>query len=305
MHQGPAPTTTPAPSRALALSFLAIGVLSVGAAAILIRLAHEHPLTASFSRLALGGACLVVIAVVQRRPFPRGANARRAVVAGLFLAAHFALWISSLSFTSVTASVVLVCLQPVFVIVIGAAIAAVVGRSSGVGATVVVGVAVAVVGAVMVAVGGGTGGGASPDDAAFGNALALAGAIAIAAYVLVLGGQSGDVIASSAVITVVAAVAIVPVAVVAGAPLWPTSSTGLWWLLALAIGPQVIGHTALNAALRTLPPAVVSGSILLEPVIASALAVLFLRETAAPLTLVGGAVTIAGVFVLTRQRAKT
>ncbi len=283
--------------------FLTLGVLSVGAAAIFIRLADAHPLTASFTRLWVGGACLVAIAVAQRRPFPRGRNARRAVVAGVFLALHFGLWVSSLSYTSVTASVVLVCLQPIFVVAIAVGIASVKKSADGVSAGVAAGIAVAVVGAVMVAVGSDGNEVFAPEDSAFGNALAVAGAVAIAIYVVVLGGQSGDVIATSAVITVTAAVAVFPVAVVADAPLWPATSTSTAWLLALALGPQVIGHTALNAALRSLPATVVSGSILLEPVIASALAHLFLAERVTPITLVGGGVTVLGVFVLTRTRA--
>ena len=119
--------TTPArgpDDRGRALFLLAIGVLSVGAAAILVRLANVHPLTASWVRLSIGGAVLLAITVGQRRPLPHGPDLRRAVVAGVLLAAHFGLWIGSLSFTTVTASVVLVCLQPVFVVVGGAIIIA-------------------------------------------------------------------------------------------------------------------------------------------------------------------------------------
>jgi drug/metabolite transporter (DMT)-like permease len=76
--------------------------------------------------------------------------------------------------------------------------------------------------------------------------------------------------------------------------------TSALWLLALALGPQVIGHTALNAALRHLPAAVVSGSILLEPVIASALALVVLDERAGARTLAGSVITLVGVVFLLR-----
>jgi len=282
-----------------AFLFLAIGVLSVGAAAVLVRLADAHPLTACLVRLGLGAVVLVVAARVRGRPFPRGRDAVRAVVAGVLLAAHFALWIGSLSLTTVTASVVLVCLQPVFVAVGGAVL-----LRERVSLPVAAGIGIALAGAVVIA----TDGGATVRPGAqpiVGNALALAGAVAIAAYVLALRGQQSDVLATAAVITSTAALVTLPAVLVAGAPVWPPSSTSALWLLALALGPQVIGHTALNAALRHLPAAVVSGSILLEPVIASALALIVLGEAAGPQTLVGSLVTLVGVVMLLRPATTT
>jgi drug/metabolite transporter (DMT)-like permease len=287
--------------RGRALFLLAIGVLSVGAAAILVRLANVHPLTASWVRLSVGGAVLLAITLGQRRPLPHGPDLRRAVVAGVLLAAHFGLWIGSLSFTTVTASVVLVCLQPVFVVVGGALLL----RES-LRAHTVLGIAVAMAGALLiatdidsaavVAVG---------SDPVLGNSMALAGAVAIAAYVLALRGQTGDVLATSAVITCTAALTVLPVAIAVGAPLWPADATSAWWLLALALGPQVIGHTALNAALRRLPAAVVSGSILGEPVIASALAFMVLGEHAGWPTIAGSVVTLVGVLILNSRQQPT
>ena len=300
------PGTNPArghDQRGRALFLLSVGVLSVGAAAILVRLADSHPLTASWVRLAVGGAVLFTVVVVTRRPLPRGPDLQRAVVAGVLLAAHFGLWIGSLSLTTVTASVVLVCLQPVMVVGGGALL-----LGEHLQRRTLAGIAVAMVGAFIIAsdvpadvpgLADAVSGGTNP---ILGNALALAGAVAIAAYVLVLRDQGGDVLATSAVITTTAALTVLPVAIAVGAPLWPGDTTTAMWLLALALGPQVIGHTALNAALRRLPAAVVSGSILAEPVIASTLALVVLDEHAGWPTVAGSIVTLAGVVVLTSRR---
>ena len=293
-------TTTPRPPAGergppvRAFLLLAIGVVSVGAAAVLVRLADTHPLTACLVRLGLGAVVLVVAVRARGLPFPRGRDGVRAVVAGVLLALHFGLWIGSLSMTTVTASVVLVCLQPVFVAVGGAVL-----LRERVSLPVAAGIGIALAGAIVIATDGSATvrAGAQP---VLGNALALAGAIAIAAYVLALRGQQSDVLATAAVITSTAALVTLPAVLLAGAPLWPSSSTSALWLLALAIGPQVIGHTALNAALRYLPAAVVSGSILLEPVIASVLALLVLGEAAGPQTLAGSIVTLIGVVLLLR-----
>ncbi len=283
------------------LLLLLLGVVSVGAAAILVRLAGAHPLTASFLRLAVGAVVLVAaVAVrgrrgdlVKRAPWPQGPELRRAIVAGVLLAAHFALWIGSLSFTTVTASVVLVCLQPVFVAVLARVV-----LGEAVSVSVGVGIVVAFVGGVVIASDGGDSGGSS----FFGNALALGGAVAIAVYVLVLRAQKGDVLSTSAVVTTTAALTTLPLALLAQAPLLPSSTSQAGWLLLLALGPQVLGHTALNAALKRLPAAVVSGSILGEPIIASALAVVFLDEKPGWRTAVGAAVTLVGLVLLLRKK---
>ena len=90
-----------------ALALLAVGVVSVAAAAVFVRLAAAHPLTASFVRLAVGAVVLLVIARARR--FPHGADLRRSVLAGVLLAAHFALWIGSLSSTTVAGRTTVWC----------------------------------------------------------------------------------------------------------------------------------------------------------------------------------------------------
>lgn len=281
----------------MAVALLFVGVVSVGAAAILIRLANAHPLTTSWSRLWVGAVVLVAVALVRRRAWPRSRDLGRAVVAGVLLAAHFGLWIASLSATTVAASVVLVCLQPVFVVVIARLV-----LREPTSARVALGIGIALVGAIAIALD--DGGGGPVTSSSTGNALALGGAVAIAVYVLVLRGQQADVLATSAVITATAALVILPVALIADAPLTPQDARQGGWLLLLAIGPQVIGHTALNAALRRLPASVVSGSILGEPVIAAALAALFLGERIGAQTFAGGVITLVGVLVLVRAQKR-
>jgi drug/metabolite transporter (DMT)-like permease len=288
----------------LGLSLLVVAVVSVGAAAVLVRLAQAPALTTSFVRLAIGGAVLSVAAVARRarRQDTAWPALRPLVVAGVLLAAHFALWIASLSRTTVAASVVLVCLQPVFVALLAGAV-----LREAIGARVGAGIVVALVGAVVIAFdpGGATPAGVDSGATTTGNLLALGGAVAIALYVLVLRSQRGDVLVSSAIVTSTAAVTLLPACIATGAPLLPSTSTQAAWLLALALFPQVIGHTALNAALQRLPAAIVSGSILAEPVIASALAWLALGERPGPATLLGGGVTLVGVAVLLSRSSST
>jgi drug/metabolite transporter (DMT)-like permease len=286
----------------LAYVWLAIGVLSVGAAAILIRKAESPALVVSFWRTLVGGLALLVVVTALRRPLPRGTHMKRALAAGALLGAHFWLWIESLDHTTVAASVVLVCLQPVFVVIFARVL-----LREHTPRLAMFGIAIALAGTIPIALDSPSG--AAPTAALFGDALALAGAIAIALYVIVGRRRSSeakdvpvDVLAYSSVVSVVASLTLfVPLLVFAPAFV-PTTNIAWLWVIALALGPQLIGHTALNAALAKLPASIVSGAILGEPVIATALAWLFLDEKPGALTMAGSAVTLVGLAMLLRAK---
>ncbi|HZY57454.1 MAG TPA: DMT family transporter, partial [Rubrobacteraceae bacterium] len=93
-------------------------MLAVSAAAIFIRLAEAPALAVAVWRNALGALVLLPVALYWREAFPRGRALRVEVASGVALGAHFGFWISSLDYTSVAASVVLVCTQPVFVAIL-------------------------------------------------------------------------------------------------------------------------------------------------------------------------------------------
>jgi drug/metabolite transporter (DMT)-like permease len=75
-----------------------------------------------------------------------------------------------------------------------------------------------------------------------------------------------------------ASATLVPAALYAGAPLWGYSGETWFWLFAVTLGPQILGHTVLNWALRYVEASIVSGTILAEPVVSAVLAWLILSE---------------------------
>jgi drug/metabolite transporter (DMT)-like permease len=72
-------------------------------------------------------------------------------------------------------------------------------------------------------------------------------------------------------------------------------------LLALAVGPQLGGHTAFNWALRYLSPAFIAIAILGEPVGAALLAFVILGERVAPLELAGFVLLLVGIYCAARS----
>jgi drug/metabolite transporter (DMT)-like permease len=274
-----------------------VGVVAVSAAAVMIRLADAPALGVAFWRCALGVVILLPLALLRREEFPRGKTLYVGIASGVALGAHFGFWISSLDYTSVAASVVLVSNTPVFV-----AILAYLALGEKTTPLSFAGILVALGGTVVIAQDGSAG-----SAAVFGNVLAILGALTFTVYVLVGRSQRSaaepvGVLPYSIVLYTAAAAALLPIALLSGDRVWGYGGETWFWLLAIALGPQIMGHTVFNWALRYVEASVISGTVLAEPVVASLLAWLVLSERPGTVTLVGGAVVLAGIFLLLRGR---
>ena len=281
-----------------ALPAVAVGVLAVSAAAIFIRLAEAPAIAIAFWRCALGAAILLPPALVRREKFPTGRTLYVGMASGVALGAHFGFWISSLDYTSVAASVVLVSTQPVFVAVLAYLLFG--ERTSQLSFA---GILVALAGTAVIA-----GDGSVGSAALFGNMLALVGAATVAVYVLI--GRSSrtggvGVLPYSIVVYSAAALTLLPVALAFDIRLWGYSGETWFWLWAITLGPQIMGHTVFNWTLRYVEASIVSGTILAEPVVSALLAWLILSERPGLLTILGGGVVLFGLFLLLRGRRLT
>ena len=270
-------------------------MLAVSAAAIFIRLAEAPAIAVAFWRCALGAAVLLPPALVRGEAFPRGRTLYAGLASGVALGAHFGFWISSLDYTSVAASVVLVSTQPVFVAVLAYLVFG--ERTSPLSFA---GILVALAGTAVIAADRSVG-----SAAVFGNSLALVGAATAAVYVLI--GRSSrtaglGVLPYSVVVYAAAAAALLPAAVVFDVRLWGYPGETWFWLAAITLGPQLMGHTVFNWALRYVEASVVSGTVLAEPVVSALLAWVVLTERPGIPTLVGGAVVLLGLYFLLKGR---
>ena len=76
-------------------------------------------------------------------------------------------------------------------------------------------------------------------------------------------------------------------------PVYPTRVYG--WLLALAILPQLVGHSIFNWSLKYLPTGYVSVNLLGEPIGSTILAYFFLDEKPAGTKIIGAILILAGI----------
>lgn len=265
------------------------GVAAASVSAILIRYASGAPaLAISFWRCLVGAA---VLAPFARAGIGRmkGGGYMLPAVAGAFLAIHFATWISSLSYTTVASSILLVSTTPIFVAMAAWLLSK--ERLSPLGWS---GIFLALAGTALVS--GGDLGGSS----FFGNMLALIGGATAAGYVMAGAKARRELgILEYAVVTyLAAAVLLLPVCLATGTQLggYPVAT---WWAIAgLIVGPQLLGHTVINLVLSDIDPTTVSVVIMAEPIVTIALAFVLLNEVPSLLVLPGGAAILAGIYLV-------
>jgi len=288
------------PSRAMPGAALVVGVAAVSSAAILVSLARAHGIPALWIaglRVSVAALVVVPVAVARCRGEIRslsGKDVGLGAASGAFLALHFGLWTTSLDSTSVMSSVVFVSTNPLFV----AIASAVLFRETLRGATVA-GIAAAMAGGVIVGLADVAQAGSASTR---GDVLALLAAASGSAYLLV-GRRLRPRMSLPLYVGIVypvAAGALVATALIAGAPLQHASLAGLTWVAFLAIGPQLLGHTSYNYALKYVSATFVTITLLAEPIGATLLAIPALGQVPTLPRVVGGVLILCGILIAAR-----
>ncbi|MFB6118295.1 DMT family transporter [Halosegnis sp.] len=283
------------------MAALALAVVAVSTSAILIRLSSAPKGPMAFWRVAFTWLLLVPLARGSLSEFRalRGRDLLSALLAGVALAAHFAAWFESVDRTTVAASVTLVTTQPAFVAV-GAALL----LDEPLSRRTALGIGVALAGSGLMSLDGLLGPAVAPAPL-MGNALALAGAVFAAAYVLAGRSvrQRVALVPYVLVVYVVCAAGLLGYSLAQEAPLVAYPAREWLLFLGMAIGPGVFGHTVINWALAHVESSVVSVSLVGEPVGSTLLALVILGEVPGAVTLAGGAVVLAGIYVTARARS--
>jgi drug/metabolite transporter (DMT)-like permease len=293
---------------------LAIGVLASSTASIFIRFAQESAPSLVIAAYRVGIASFILVLIVSIRKDVtikeiKGRNLWLSIVAGIFLAAHFATWVTSLEYTTVASSVVLVSTSPLFVAVFSP-----IFLKEGVNPILRYALALSLLGTTIIALSDSclsTDGFRCPPIQSFfagnalkGDLLALGGALSGAGYMLI-GRKVREKVSLLPYITLVYSVAaIILFLMVAGAGQPVTGFPPTIYILfgLLAIIPQLVGHSSINWALRFLTAAFVSITLLGEPIGSSILAMIILGETPGWLMVVGAILILSGIVIASLLR---
>ncbi|KAB8139636.1 DMT family transporter [Chloroflexia bacterium SDU3-3] len=293
--------------RALPFIVLLIGIFAVASSSILIRFAQGLGVTSTSIaawRLILAAIILLPIALTHGRAELRLLGRRElalGAVAGLFLALHFITWISSLEYTSVASSVALVSTNPLWV-----GLASLLIFRERLSRLTMAGIALTVGGSALIGLSDSGGHGAA--NALLGDALALLGAISVSIYYLIgrelrrtLGTLSYIWLVYSSGALVMVAISLLGALAQGRALASLAQFPPMGWalLLGLALGPQLMGHTIFNWALRHFSATFVTIALLGEPMGSALLALLLFGEPFQPLQLAGFAVLLGGIALAT------
>ena len=275
---------------------LALGIVCIALSAIFTRVAGVPGTVSAFYRVAIAAVILAV-------PFGAPATQRRAAIAprvwwlaaasGVFFALDLALWNTALFQTSAANATLLANDAPLVV---------------GLGSLIIfhaklrlhywAGLVLGLLGMTII-VGGDV---FSGSHLGAGDALALTAGVAYAGYLLSMQRIRAqiDTLSSLWIPGVTGAVLLLAVNLVMHEPLIGFPLHSYLALLALGIVSQVIGWLAINYALGHLPAAIVSATLLGQPVLTAVFAVMFLGESLGPAQLLGGLVALAGIYLVNR-----
>jgi drug/metabolite transporter (DMT)-like permease len=136
----------------------------------------------------------------------------------------------------------------------------------------------------------------------WGDVLALLGAVAASGYFLIGRRLRARLSLLAYVFPVycTAAVALVLIVLLSGLPVYPQRQETWLWLFLLALGPQILGHSSLNWALRYLSATFVTIAVLGEPIGSTLLAWWLLDERPSYGALAGGVLILAGIVIASR-----
>lgn len=280
---------------------MTVGLCAISVSSVLIKLCHAPAIIIAAYRLAVAAFFYLAWDVtVSGNPLTKVARKPLywAMGSGLFLSLHFMAWITSLQYTTVASSVVLVQTAPVMVAIGSYLFLREKGRW-----LLIPGIGLSLLGGGLVSYYDFLG----SQGSLAGNLLAVLGAFGAAGYLLI--GRrlrnSMNTVQYVALVYTTAALATCMVALIRRQPFFGYSTNTYLLFFLIALFPQVIGHTTLNWALKHFSATTVSIMTLAEPIGASLLAFVVLQEQIGWAKFLGGLVILTGIAIVLWSEKKT
>jgi len=272
---------------------LIIGIIGVSTGSIFARLADAPALVTAAYRMGLAALILIPLAAWKAGDELRNLSVRDiklAILSGFFLALHFAAWISSLDYTAIANSVVLVNTIPLWVGLFTPLISK--DRVSG---STIISIIVSIIGAAII----GFGDFATAGKALWGDLLAVCGAVCAAIYLLFGRNlrRKLSLLTYVAICYGSAAIILWLVVLFLNLPItgYSTQTVAAFWAMALI--SQLIGHSSYNWSLKWFSTSLVAVSLLGEPIGSTLLAYIIFDEGLTGMKLIGGLFILSAIYI--------
>lgn len=269
---------------------LLISILSVSISSIMIKSSDTPTSVAGMYRLYM--SVLIMLPFVPWKMFRSLEMNKKdwstVFIAGLFLGLHFLFWMESLVYTSVASSMVILSLQPLFVMM-GSYI---MFRERANILTILCLIA-ALVGSIIIA----WGDIGISREALIGDGLSLVGTILVSAYMLAGQKVSHKINANvySVIVFFIGGSVMLVYNLLNHYALIEYGSSDWMYFLLLAVIPTIFGQYIFNLLLKSMGATTVSVGIIGEPVLAIILAYLYLGEIISAFQFIGGIMTLFGM----------
>ena len=275
-----------------------IGLLGVSLSSIFVRLADGPSVVTA--------ACRILWTVLLLTPVALGTKSIReeifraekksvllCILSGICLAAHFTSWFESLKHTSVASSTAIVCTEVIWV-----SIGFCLFMKGKMNWKVILCIAVMVGGSMLIAFSDSMTG----QNQLYGDFLAVVGAVSVAGYTLI-GKEMRKSMTTTAytyIVYVTCALVLVGAVLLQGYGVSDFSIRTVGAGFFLGVVSTILGHSVFSWCLKYFSPSFVSGVRLLEPVIASVVAVFLFKEIPAVMQVLGGVIVLLGVFAYSK-----
>jgi len=282
------------PSRSgLALTALLAGAAAIASSALWVKVSEAGPVSTAVWRVVLALPLLWAWAAYDARRHPRAltrTDLRLLAVAGFCFAGDLAVWHWSILLTSVANATLFANCAPIFV-----TLAAWIFFRQPPSGRFLAGLTAAIAGMFMLLHGDFHHSG----RALLGDVLGIVTAVFYAGYQMSVS-RARDTVSTARLMAVtgsLSAVVLLPLALASGERFVPVTSTGWLLLIGLALTSQVAGQSLIAYALAHLPGTFASVALLVQAVIAAALAWLLLGEMLTAFAIVGGVLVLIGIRV--------
>jgi len=293
--------TGSAPSRSNILFVLFLGIIGISTGSIFARYADAHPIAISAYRSGIATAAMLPFVVARHRGEIAALERKTflfVLLSGLFLALHFATWITSLFYTTIASSVVIVQTIPIWTALLSPFV-----TGDRVSRLSWCGIGVSFAGMLTIT----TGDFAIGGRALLGDFLALTGAWFATLYFL-----TGRIVrprmslpAYTCICYGAAAFILFAACLVFGIPLSGFSTRTWTAFVGMGLVSQILGHSSYNWALKHVSAGLVAVALLGEPLGATFLAWLLFGETLTVTKIIGGVAILTGIIMAAKGEGRS
>lgn len=269
-----------------------VGVVSVSLASILIRISSSNSLTIATYRMGLSSLILFPFYLIYKKDSIKLHDFKIIFLSGIFLALHFYSWITSLSFTSILSSTVLVTTNPIFVSIFSYLL-----FKRGIKKRTLIAILLSILGVSLMS------SNLNISINIKGNFLALIGALFASLYII----SNYQLRKKYNLIDIIFPIYSISFLFLFVLSIFlkinlinlPLKEYSIFFLIALI--PQVIGHSIFNYSLRFFSPTFISLAILGEPIAATLFGILFFKEIPKLFEIIGGIIIIIGIVIADKE----